>query len=217
MRLAIIPDAASAPPLILLGAGGHAKVVTSLARVVGRRIAGVCDPALAVACVTEWRGVPVLGDDSALTQYAPSSYELTMGIGIVHRSQRRTERYLALRALGYQFPPLIHPAAVVDESVVMADGVQIMAGVVIQADARIGCNTIVNTGVTIDHDSDIGNHVHIAPGAVLCGGVRVGDGTFIGASATLLPLVSIGRHCLVAAGSTLARDLPDGRVHAPHR
>ena len=205
------------PPLILLGAGGHAKVVAALARASGRRLAGVCDPALAVAGVAEWRGVPVLGDDTALSRFAPDTHELAMGIGLVPGSRLRAERYRALTALGYRFPALIHPRALVDESTVVADGAQIMAGVVLQPDCRIGRNTIINTGAAVDHDSDVGDHVHIAPGVVLCGGVRVGDESFVGASATLLPLVNVGRYCIIAAGTTLARDLVDGEHYLPHR
>jgi sugar O-acyltransferase (sialic acid O-acetyltransferase NeuD family) len=206
-----------APPLILLGAGGHAKVVAALARAAGLRLEGVCDPALAADGVHEWRGLQVLGDDTALARFNSYDYQLALGIGSLPGSHLRAERYLALTALGYSFPKLIHPSAVVDETVVVADGAQIMAGVILQPDVSIGRNAIINTGAMIDHDGNIGDHVHVAPGAVLCGGIWVGEKTFIGASATLLPGVKIGRCCLVAAGSTLAHDLPDGGLHAPHR
>lgn len=208
---------AHAPPLILLGAGGHAKVVAALALAAGRRLAGVCDPSLASAGVAEWRGLPVLGDDAALVRFAPHLYELALGIGMVPGSRLRAARYRALTGLGYRFPALVHPRAVVDASARVEDGAQIMAGAVVQPDTRIGRNTIVNTGAAVDHDGDIGEHVHLAPGAVLCGGVRIGDDTFIGASATLLPLVVVGRRCLVAAGSTLARPLADDEAYLPHR
>jgi sugar O-acyltransferase (sialic acid O-acetyltransferase NeuD family) len=180
-------------------------------------LAGVCDPSLAAAGLREWRGLPVLGDDTVLTHFAPVSHALALGIGTAPGSRLRVERYRVLIALGYRFPALIHPRALVDETSVIADGAQIMAGVIVQPDCQIGSNTIINTGATIDHDSQIGDHVHVAPGAVLCGGVRVGDETFIGASSTLLPLVKVGRRCLVASGSTLARDLADDGLHAPHR
>lgn len=206
-----------APPLILLGAGGHAKVVAALACSAGHRLEGVCDPVLAANGVHQWRGLRVLGDDTELARFNPYDYQLAMGIGSLPGSYLRVERYLALTALGYTFPKLIHPSAAVDESVVVGDGAQIMAGVVLQPDVNIGRNAIINTGAMIDHDSNVGDHVHVAPGAVLCGGIWVGDNTFIGASATLLPRVKIGHCCLVAAGSTLARNLPDGEIHAPHR
>jgi sugar O-acyltransferase (sialic acid O-acetyltransferase NeuD family) len=206
-----------APPLILLGAGGHSKVVATLARDAGFRLEGVCDPALAAGGVREWRGLLVLGDDTALNRFNPEAYQLALGIGVLPGSQLRSQRYQALTALGYCFPKLIHPSAVVDESVVIADGAQIMAGVILQSDVRIGRNAVINTGASIDHDGNIGDHAHVAPGAVLCGGIWVGDNTFIGASATLLPRVKVGHCCLVAAGSTLSRNLPDGEIHAPHR
>ena len=206
-----------ARPLILLGAGGHAKVVAALASAAGLRLEGVCDPALAADGVHEWRGLRVLGDDTALARFNPYDYQLALGIGSLPGSHLRAERYLALTALGYSFPKLIHPSAVVDETVVVADGAQIMAGVILQPEVSIGRNAIINTGAMIDHDGNIGDHVHVAPGAVLCGGIFVGDNSFIGASATLLPRVKIGCCCLVAAGSTLACDLPDGGIYTPHR
>lgn len=207
---------ASAPPLILLGGGGHAKVVARLARAAGRCLIGVCDPALVASGEREWRGLPVMGDDSVLALFRPDEYELALGVGTVPGSRVRTERYLALSKLGYRFPPLIHPSALVDESSVIDDGAQVMAGAIVQPDCRIGRNVIINTGATIDHDVNIGDHVHIAPGAVLCGGVKIGAESMIGASATLLPQVTVGARCLVAAGSTLARPLADGAAYRPY-
>jgi sugar O-acyltransferase (sialic acid O-acetyltransferase NeuD family) len=205
------------PPLILLGAGGHAKVVAMLAHAAGRRLIGVCDPSLATAGVHEWRGLRVLGDDTSLYCFPPDRYQLALGIGVSPGTHRRAERYIAFSKLGYCFPKLIHPLAIMDDSVFIADGAQILAGVVLQPDVQIGHNTIINTGVTIEHDSNIGNNVHVAPGAVVCGEVFVGADTFIGASATVLPRVKIGRGCLVAAGCTLAHDLTDGCIYVPHR
>lgn len=207
----------TAPPIVLIGAGGHAKVVAALALAVGRRLVGVCDPVLAAERVLEWRGLPVLGDDTAIAQFGPDRYEMALGIGIVPGSRLRTERFRALKDLGYRFPALIHPGASVDGTAVVGEGAQIMSGVVVQPDVRIGTNAILNTNASIDHDCDIGDHVHVAPGAVICGGVRVGNETFVGASATILQKLTIGERCLVAAGSTLRRNLPDCAQHVPHR
>ena len=204
-------------PLILLGGGGHAKVVAELADAVGRHLIGVCDPALAAAGVHEWRGMPVLGNDAALEKFSPDTHDLALGMGLVPGSRLRIERFKVLTARGYKFPSLIHPKALVAQAATIGDGTQIMAGAIVQPDCQIGENVIVNTHATLDHDVQIGSHVHIAPGAVLCGGVQVGIETFIGASATLLPLVIVGARCLVAAGSTLARSLADGHSYCPHR
>lgn len=206
-------DGKALPPLILLGAGGHAKVVLSLLSALGRHVIGICDPALAAAGGEQWRGWPVLGDDSAIELYDCETTELAMGIGPALQWSHRSKLFDRLVNRGFRFPALIHPSALVDESCVIGAGVQIMAGAIIQPDCVLGRNTVVNTRASVDHDGEIGSDVHIAPGAILCGGVKIGDGAFIGASATLLPNINLGVNSLVAAGSTLARSLADGEVY----
>jgi sugar O-acyltransferase (sialic acid O-acetyltransferase NeuD family) len=211
------PAASLALPLVLLGAGGHAKVVLSLARAAGFALHGVCDPALARQGVAQWRGVPVLGGDEALDTLEPSTVALANGIGQLVQGTLRRNLYERLARQGFRFPALMHPHAWVDASAMLADGVQVMAGAVIQADCRVGENTIVNTHASLDHDCCIGAHVHIAPGACLCGTVSVGEGAFVGSGATVLPNLALGERTVVAAGATLARSLPPGKHHLPHR
>lgn len=197
-------------PLVMLGAGGHAKVLLSLARAAGMSVVGVVDPLLASAGVRQWRGVPVLGDDAALDELDPKRIALVNGIGQTatgHDRRRLLER-VAPRA--FHFPALIHPAATVDDTTQLAEGVQVMAGAVVQADCSIGPHTIVNTRAGVDHDCVIGSHVHLAPAATLCGGVHVGDGAFVASGATLAPGVIVGRDTVVGAGTLLLRNLADG-------
>jgi sugar O-acyltransferase (sialic acid O-acetyltransferase NeuD family) len=201
---------------VLLGAGGHAKVVLSLARVNGLQVIGVCDPALAGTGVTQWRGLEVLGGDEALGKLSAEKLFLLNGVGQVVGSDARRALYERCRAQGFRFPTLVHPTACVDASARLADGVQVMAAAVVQADAVVGENTIVNTGASIDHDGRIGSHVHVAPGAVLCGDVEVADRAFIGSGALILPGVRVGLGAIVAAGSTLPRSLGEGQRHRPH-
>ena len=202
---------------ILLGAGGHAKVVLGLAHALGLRVIGVCDPGLASAGETSWRGVPVLGDDRALARHDPREVALLNGIGHVPGGAARRQVHEQSVTAGFEFPTLVHPGALVDDTATLADGVQIMAGAIVQADASIGTGTIVNTGARVDHDCRIGQHVHIAPGAVLCGGVDVGDNAFLGAACTVLQQVDVGAQALVAAGAVLARALGEGAAFLPHR
>lgn len=205
-------------PLVLIGAGGHAKVVLALARALGREVVGVCDPALARAGTTRWRGVPVLGDDAALAAWSPTQVELANGIGQLPQGAPVRQRvHEQFTQQGFVFPALVHPAACVDPSATLEAGAQVMAGAVLQADVSVGTSTIINTGARIDHDCRIGRHAHIAPGAVLCGGVQVGERVFLAASCTVLPLVKVGDGALVAAGAVLARSIEAGGTHLPHR
>jgi UDP-perosamine 4-acetyltransferase len=210
------PAASQALPLVLLGAGGHAKVVLSLARAAGFALHGVCDPALARQGMAQWRGLPVLGGDEALDGLSPSAVALANGVGQLVQGTLRRDLYERLARRGFRFPVLVHPHAWVDPSAVLAEGVQVMAGAVIQADCHVGENTIVNTRASLDHDCIVGAHVHIAPGACLCGTVSVGAGAFVGSGATVLPNLTLGERAVVAAGATLARNLPHCQMHVPH-
>lgn len=196
---------------VLLGSGGHAKVVLALARACGLEVVGVCDPALAATEATEWRGLPVLGSDDALEGVDPRQVSLLNGIGQTTGGSARQRIYEQTTGRGFRMPALVHPAAIVDPTVVLSDGVQVMAGVVLQPDVHVGENSIINTRASVDHDGRIGRHVHIAPGATLCGNVNVGDGAFIGAGATVVQQRRIGSGSFLCAGSLLSADLEEGK------
>lgn len=194
-------------PLVLLGAGGHARVLVALAHAAGRKILGVCDPVLAADQISCWEGLDVLGNDSVVERFSPRSVALMLGVGQLVANTRREVIYDLWVARGYDFPILIHPAAWIAPNVVMGGGVQVMAGAIIQSGCMIGENCIINTRAGIDHDCNIGRNVHLAPGATLCGSVTVDDRAFIGAGATVIQGIRIGRNSVVGAGVTLVRDV----------
>ncbi|WP_406821263.1 acetyltransferase [Pseudomonas sp. KnCO4] len=195
-------------PLVFLGAGGHAKVLLSLTQACGYDIRGVCDPGLAKHGVKQWRGIEVLGGDDALEQFAPGSVELVNGVGQVVGSTLRRLIFERARDRGFYFPPLVHPTVWLDGSVVLEEGAQVMAGVILQPDVIVGCNTVVNTSASVDHDCRLGAHVHVAPGVTLCGGVDVSVGAFIGSGSTVIQGVVIGEGAVVGAGTVVVRDVP---------
>lgn len=200
------------PPVVIMGAGGHAKVLLSLLRALQMPVKGVCDPALSAMTGGVWRGVPILGGDEVLQGISPTDVLLVNGVGQLASGTRRQALYETLTAQGYAFPSLIHPAAWVDESATLEEGVQVMAGAIIQADVRVGSNSIINTGAAVDHDCIIGRHTHVAPSAVLCGNVVTGDASFIAAGATVIQGITIGESAIVGAGVTVVRDVPAGQV-----
>jgi len=190
---------------ILLGAGGHGRVVRHLATAAGLRVDAVCDPALRQGA--EWEGLAVLGGDDAL---AGQVAVLLNGIGKLPGSGLRAALQRRLVAAGFAFPPLLHPFAWVAPGVALGAGGLVMAGAVLQPGVRIGAGSIVNTRAGVDHDCDLGEDVHVAPGATLCGDVVLDDGAFIGAGATVLPGLRVGAGAVVGAGCTLRRDLAPG-------
>jgi UDP-perosamine 4-acetyltransferase len=196
----------------MMGAGGHAKVLHALALALGNTIVGVCDPLLARQGQTLWRGVPVLGGDEALEQFDPAAVGLINGIGQLAGNRVRQDVYTRLRDAGFVFPALVHPAAWVCDTAILAPGVQVMAGAIIQPDCCIGENSIINTRASVDHDCRIGAHVHIAPGAVLCGSIGIGDGVFIGSGANVIQGLMVGDSAVIGAGVSLTRNVEHDQI-----
>ena len=200
--------------IVIVGGGGHARVVRDVLRCLNWRVAGVLVPDREPG--SDWDGVEVLGDDGWLESSAAAEFGYAVGIGAVPGGMTlRQTIFGRLLRLGLVVPALVHPAAVVSQAVELAQGVQIMAGVVVQPGVVVGANALLNTGARVDHDCAIGDGTHIAPGAVLCGAVRVGAGAFIGAGAVLLPGVTVGDGAEVAAGAVVRHDIPPWHRYIP--
>ena len=190
-------------PLIILGNGGHASVLTEILLAQGDEIIGFTAPAFE----HNHFGLTYLGRDEAIYQYNPTKVELILGLGMLDPSSVREKMFIHFKEKGYSFKTVIHSSAIISPSAKLAEGVQIMAGTIVQIGTTIADNTIVNTGAIIDHDSQIGAHVHIAPGTKLSGAVKVGNSTHIGTGTTIIQGIHIGEHCLIGAGSVIVKNI----------
>ena len=196
-------------PVMILGAGGHARVLLDCLRLAGVEVRGLVDAEPAKHGL-EILGAKVLGDESLLEGCDPSSLALVNAIGSVRSMAVRATVYERFAARGFSFPVVRHPSAVVAGDAEIGPGVHLLAGSVVITGSAIGENTILNTKASVDHDGRIGAHVHLAPGVTLSGGVAVGERTHIGTGASVVQFVSIGAGCLVAAGSVVTRSVADG-------
>lgn len=196
-------------PIILIGGGGHAKVVLDALLALGREVIGFTD--VNPACPS-LLGVKRLGGDEVMERYGPDQVELANGMGSTERPTFRAQMYERFKRLGFAFATVIHPTASLGREVVLGEGVQVMAGAVVQAGVRLAADVVINTRAVVEHDCVIGSHTHISPGAVLCGGVVVGEGSHIGATACLIQLVQVGRNCVVGAGAVVLKNVPDGQT-----
>jgi UDP-perosamine 4-acetyltransferase len=190
--------------VLIVGAGGHAKVVIELFRAEQRyHIAGLVGPSASAPSIL---GVPVIGGDVDLPRLR--------GEGIGHAfvaigdNARRTDIGRSLERLGFGIVNAISPAAIISPTACLGYGIAIMAGVVINADCRIGNYAIINTRASIDHEGSIGEGAHIAPGTTLAGNVTVGALAFLGVGTHVIPTMSIGEGAIVGAGSCVVRSIP---------
>ena len=192
--------------VIMLGAGGHAKVLLDTLIDQRANVIGILDQNPRGAGLFE---IPIIGTDDDIKNYSPTAVELVNGLGSINVVGARMHIFKKFKALGYNFRSVIHPTAIVSTRAQLGEGVQIMAGAVVNAGSNIGDNAIINTSTSIDHDCQLAAHVHIAPGCVLSGGVTVGKGTHIGTGSSIIQGITIGQNVLIGAGSVVVRDIPD--------
>jgi sugar O-acyltransferase (sialic acid O-acetyltransferase NeuD family) len=185
--------------LIVVGAGGHAKVVVASARAAGFRVVALVDDAR-----PRWGdqllGVVVSGPTEPVLQDPRAQVVLAIGDNAARRRLAAAARC--------RFVSVIHPSAIVDPTVLLGAGSVVFAGAVIQPDTAIGAHAIVNTAASIDHDCVLGEGVHVAPGARLAGNVTLGDEVFLGIGTVVIPGITIGARTVVGAGAAVVRDLP---------
>lgn len=192
-------------PVILIGNGGHAAVLTEILLQHKRTIIGFTAP----ENQENRYGIPYLGPDYVIDSYNPIDIDLVLCIGSINVSPIRQLIFNNYKEKEYTFTSVIHQSAVISTYASLGEGVQIMAGSVIEAFASIADNTIVNTSSSINHDCRIGKHCHISPGTTLSGNVTIGDLTHIGTGATVIQNVQIGSQVLIGAGSLVLRSIKD--------
>lgn len=185
---------------MVIGAGGHAKAVVGAAKVTGYDVRAIYDDDEA-----KWGkgilGVPIFGPINRILD-AP---RIPVIVAIADAATRKA----FVERLPLEWGTLIHSTAIIDPTVEIGPGTVAFAGVVVQADARIGRHVILNANSTVSHDCVLEEYVHLAPGVDLASGVHVGRGSFFGIGAVATNGARIGCWTTVGAGAAVTSDLPD--------
>ncbi len=202
------------PKLVMIGSGGHARVLQQTILELGFELHGYVAPRdvdsrLAIGQDGE---IPWLGYDANLLTFDREEFLLINGIGSVSSLRVRRSVFDKFTAAGFNFLQVIADSALVSESARLSVGVQVLSGAIIGVDAFIGEDVIVNTGAIIEHDATIGGSSHISVGVKLAGEVSVGYGSHIGIGATVIQGVGIGENCIVGAGAVVISDVPDNHL-----
>jgi sugar O-acyltransferase (sialic acid O-acetyltransferase NeuD family) len=193
--------------IVVIGGGGHSKVVISILKKTGKyNIIGYTD----IKNRGYILGVSFLGNDDECIMKNNSEIKLcAIGIGQIKNVEFRKLIIQKYIKAGFKFPPIVSPQAIINENVAIDDGTVIMDGAVIQTGSIIEKYSIINTKASVDHDCKIGSYVHIAPGATISGNVRIGHDVFIGAGSTIIQDIQIGNNCIVAAAALVRKDIKD--------
>ncbi len=195
--------------LVLIGGGGHCKSVIDVAKRMN------CFDEIVITDPNINRGAKILGctvvgiDDCLEELYQQGFENAFVTVGSVKINPLREKIADKVAALGYKFPVIQDPSAIVSDSAIIGEGTFIGKNAVINAETKIGKHCIINTGAIIEHECIIGDYTHISVGTTLCGEVSVGRNCMIGSRSTVIQCLNIGDNCVVGAGAVVIENLPD--------
>lgn len=185
--------------VIIIGAGGHGKVVADIIQKSGDKVRGFLDdnPNLGV----EFSGFPLLGNIGSYKRFVIYPFVIAIGNAKIRES-------ISKKLCDVQWYTAIHPDAVIaDIDIAIGEGTVIMANAIINAGSKIGKHCIVNSGAIVEHDNTIADFAHISVGAKLAGTVKIGKRTWIGIGATVSNNLNICADCMIGAGAVVTRNI----------
>lgn len=190
--------------LLILGAGGHGKVVAETALMTKRwqRIAFLDDREELEKAIQ----IPVIGK---LNDYISFKEEFQYAFVAIGNNKLRLEWIDRLSEAGFIIPTIIHPFTFISRTSNIGEGTVVMAGAVINANTNIRKGCIINTSSSIDHDCNLADGVHISPGVHIGGTVNIGKCTWICIGSSIANNITIGKDVVVAAGAAVTKNIPD--------
>lgn len=180
--------------IVIIGAGGHGRVVADIAKACGYEKIVFLDDA----------DVPLISGKVSDFVKFKEGYSFIVAIG---NSRIREVVQQELIENECNVVTLIHPSSVIGSNVSFGVGTVVMAGTVINNGTIIGNGVIINTSSSVDHDNVIRDYTHISVGAHLAGTVSVGEHTWIGAGATVSNNICICEKCMVGAGAVVVKNI----------
>lgn len=185
--------------LIIVGAGGHGKVIADIALKKGYTNICFVDDNVEGECI----GFPIIGKCCDLEFFNDTQTDFIIGVG-----NNAVRRKIA-QTYNVNWVAIVHPSAQIAINVAIGNGTVVMAGAVVNVCASIGEHCIINTCAVVEHDNVIEDYVHISPNAVLGGTVHIGESTHIGIGATVINNIDICSDCMIGAGSLVIKNILD--------
>jgi sugar O-acyltransferase (sialic acid O-acetyltransferase NeuD family) len=189
--------------LVIIGAGGHGKVIADNALKNGYTDICFVDDRAAGSCMD----FPIAGTCADLFDMNDGKTDFIIGIG------NNAVRKKIAEAYDLHWVTLIHPSAQVAVNVTIGKGTAIMAGAVINACTTVGEHCIINTRAVIEHDNIIENYAHISPNAALGGTVHLGECSWIGIGAAVINNIDICENCIVGAGDVVIKNIKESGTY----
>ena len=185
--------------LIIIGAGGHGKVIADAALKNGyTNICCVDDHATG-----DVMGFPIIGTTADVECLNDGNTDFVIGIG--NNAIRKTIAEIH----NVNWVSIVHPSAQIGFDAEIGKGTVVMANAVVNVCAKIGEHCIINTGAIVEHDNVIENYAHISPNVALGGTVRIGSLTHVGIGATVKNNTEICSDCTIGAGAVVIKSIKE--------
>jgi sugar O-acyltransferase (sialic acid O-acetyltransferase NeuD family) len=185
--------------LVILGAGGHAKVVIESAQAMGNfdSIVALDDRYPALNAVLD---IPVVGPFQHYAEVCTPDAFAFVAIG---DNVRRAQWLTILASQNIALATIIHPQSWISPSARLGAGVFVAPLAAISSMSQVGLGSIINTSAVVGHDCVVETCAHIAPHATIVGGAHVGHLAWVGMGANVLGGVTIGHQAIIGAGSVV--------------
>lgn len=189
--------------VVIIGAGGHGKVIADIVRKNGDTVECFLDDAYTVD--TEFYGSNLIGKTEKYKAFTDCYFFIAIGNNGI--------REKITNSLNCKWYTAVHPSAQISDSVKIGEGTCVMANAVINADTVVGKHTIVNTGAVIEHDCKIGDFCHISPSATVCGVTVLGKSVWVGAGATIRNVLTICDNVTIGVGAAVVGNIDESGAY----
>lgn len=190
---------------IVLGFGGHARVVASILDRNGVVVDGFFDDMYEHGGTQKIGRSELKGTLSDAWGASPRAVYLAFGDNDV-----RKRCFLTAQERNITLPTAIHPTAIIESNARVEEGTVICAGAIVCAEAWVGRGCIVNSGAVVEHECRIGAFTHLAPRSVVAGRTEIGERVFVGAGAVVAQSLKIGEAGMIGAGIVVLKDVDAG-------
>lgn len=191
--------------VVVIGTGGHGKVVADIICCSGDKVVGFLDDNIEKGY--QFVGFPILGTIAEYMRLQEVSYVIAIGNAVIREK-------IVGKMRGVKWYTAVHPSVVLSNlDTQVGEGTVIMANSVVNPGARIGKHCIINSGAVIEHDNFIEDFAHISVGAKLAGTVHIGKRTWIGIGAVVSNNISVCADCMVGAGGVVVEDIEEAGIY----
>lgn len=196
--------------LIIVGSGGFCKDVVWAVQNLNALhstydILGYCDDDPAKKDQVIY-GYPILGAPEDLAADLSDKPCFICSIGHNTVRAKVVQRVLSL---GWTPVAIIDPSVMVAEGVVVGEGTYIGARSILSPNANIGRYVLINNHCTIGHDCVLGDFAQVAPGGRVSGFSVLKEGALLGANAVVMQGKCVGSYATLGACSFAMTNIPD--------